>query len=1094
MVQKTGRNPLAWFPRLLYQRTILVLTFMFVAGIALTLFYTAYLQRSQVNTTALAEAARFTDALAEFRTLYTSEVVVRVQGHGVEVTHDYATKEGAIPLPATLSMLLGERIGEASSGASVRLFSDYPFPWRTNGGPQDDFERQAIDQLRQNADQPFFRFEESAGHGVLRYATADLMRDSCINCHNTHPDSPKTNWKVGDVRGVLEITLPLDAAVAQTRSGLKGLMVLLATLGVMGLSALAVVVRRLQRSSSELARKVDERTAALRESEARIRAIVDAAADAVITIDERGVIDSFNQAAERLFGYTAEEVIGQSFNLLMPSPHREQHDQYITRYLKTGEKSIIGIGREEVAQRKDGTTFPVHIAVGEVKTGNVRLFTAILSDRTERKRAEQELEAAKAAAEAANQSKSEFLASMSHELRTPLSGVIGMTEILLDTDLDDRQGRYASLIKSSGDALLSLINDILDFSKIEAGKLELETIDFDLQNAVESVATALASKADAKELELVASVHPEVPPLLRGDPGRLQQILLNLANNAIKFTKEGEVVIRATREQEAERAITVRFTVSDTGIGIPTDSLDRLFESFSQVDASTTRNYGGTGLGLAISKQLVELMGGRIGVESEPSHGSTFWFTVEFEKQADGRTQPRLILEDLRHVRILAVDDNATNREILHEQLTAWDLAHEIAADGKRALALLRDAASAGTPFGVTILDMQMPGMDGGELAQAIKADPLIQDTVLILLTSVPELDDEARIKTMGFAGCLSKPVRQSQLLDAIAEAVACAQAPGARVHREMQQRAEATKQSPLVSRTAGARILVAEDHPISQEVAVTLLAAAGYHCDVAANGRQVVEAVQRTSYDLILMDCQMPEMDGFEATRTIRRAEKEGTIANDKAGRIPIIALTANAVKGDRERCLEAGMDDYLTKPLDPDRFIEVITAHLRRADPEPAAKGERSSDDVRVAGVPDAPSPEGWSAPIDGEALFKRWSGHQELVHRMLMKFEAQAGADLERIEQSVGAGDAGQTERLAHGLKGAAGYIAAGRVQELAAELEAMGRDAELSEAETCFNQLRDELSRCLEYIPRLLEKVGGTERMKGDHTDGAYPWKP
>ncbi len=812
----------------------------------------------------------------------------------------------------------------------------------------------------------------------------------------------------------------------------------------------------------------------LADSEEGFRRIFEYSGDAIFVVDPASdEILEANPSAYRLLEYSPEELLLTPLSAIYPDE---------TAAFQALGSSLFQEGGTWTGQltcrSNTGENLVTEVSATHIDIDERRCILAIVRDITDRKRVQEQLERAKEAAEVASRAKSQFLANMSHELRTPLNGVIGMSELLLGTDLDEQQRRYAWLAKSSGDVLLSLINDVLDFSKIEAGKLELETIDFDLQYAVESVAAALASKAGAKGLKLVAAVHPQVPTLLRGDPGRLQQILMNLTNNAVKFSEEGEVVVRATLDKETSEHATVRFTVTDSGMGIPPDRRDRLFKSFSKVDASTTRGYGGTGLGLAICRQLVELMGGRIGVESEPGKGSTFWFTVSFEKQAGTGPRPRPVLDDLRHVRVLAVDDDATNREILHEQLSACGLYHRIAADGEEALARLREAVAAGSPFGLAILDMQMPEMDGVQLAQAIKNDPQIEDTVLILLTSMHGLHDVARMKSLGFAACLSKPVRQAQLLDALAEAIARAQSSGARVRRQMQQQAEATRKDLPAGKLTEARILVAEDHEVSQEIAVTLLTAAGFHCEVAANGRQAVEAVSKTSYDLILMDCQMPEMDGFEATRAIRRAEMEGTIAGGTKSPIPIVALTANAVKGDRERCLAAGMDDYLTKPLNAERLLEVINAHLQPAGRGSATEADDPSYDM------EAPVAEGSPLPIDGELLLKRWSGHEGLVRRILTTFAAQAGADLAQIERSIAAGDAGQTERLAHGLKGAAGYIAAGRVYELAAQLETMGRAAESRDTGVCVERLREELNRCLDYIPQLLAEVGTLSAQGGN----------
>ncbi|MEJ2659508.1 MAG: response regulator, partial [Desulfobacteraceae bacterium] len=594
--------------------------------------------------------------------------------------------------------------------------------------------------------------------------------------------------------------------------------------------------------------------------------------------------------------------------VMHPDPEHEENYQGFRREGNTlyGETRSVHVKDEEVY------LFAAASALFDSKGARVGAIET-LRDITAWKKIEKELIAAKVTAEEATRARSNFLANMSHEIRTPMNGVIGMTSLLLQTALNDEQREYARTIQSSAETLLTIINDILDFSKIEAGKLEFENIDFDLRFTLDEITEILSVKAEEKQLEFVGFVQPEVPSRLQGDPGRLRQVLLNLASNAIKFTSAGEVVIEAEQVEENQDRVRLRFSVKDTGIGIPANRLDCLFKSFSQVDSSTTREYGGTGLGLAISKRLVEMMDGQMGVESEEGRGSNFWFTVELEKPpaTDSVGIKSILPEDIRGKRILAVDDNPTNRKIIKSYLQAWRCRATVAPDADQAMALLTLAAENDMPFEMAIIDFMMPGMDGEALGKAIKDNPVLKDTRLVLLTSRGMRGDAARAHSMGFEGYLTKPIKQSHLFNAILAVFGKKRDPDRRQGDSM-----VTLHSLAESGQRKLRILLTEDNAVNQKVALIHLRKFGFCVDVAENGKEAVEAVKKGCYDLVLMDIQMPEMDGHEATRTIRKAGFD----------LPIIAMTANAMKGDREKCLDAGMNDYIAKPVNPKELLAKI------------------------------------------------------------------------------------------------------------------------------------------------------------------------
>jgi len=630
--------------------------------------------------------------------------------------------------------------------------------------------------------------------------------------------------------------------------------------------------------------------------------------------DEEGIITFVNERFCSISKFSHDELMGKNHRVVNSGHHPKEFFGELWRTIKSGQS-----WKAEVKNRaKDGGLFWSDTTIVPFcdTQGKPFQYIAIRTDITSLKRIEEELRRAKDVAEQASRAKSEFLANMSHEIRTPLNGIMGMTDLALETELSREQREYLETVKTSSDSLLTVINDILDFSKIEAGKIDLEVADFDVRDSLETTLKTLAVRADEKGLELLCEVAPEVPEVVRGDVTRLKQVVLNLVGNAIKFTNQGEVAVRVQVEAEDGRDLVLRFTVSDTGIGIAEDKREKIFDPFAQADTSTTRKYGGTGLGLTISVRLVRMMGGKIWVESEEGRGSHFHFTVRVgaadrkEIKVGSAAPPEI----LRGVRVLVVDDNGTNRRILEGMLKRWEMRPVSAKGGEEALAQLVAARKAGDAFGLIVTDMHMPKMDGFALVERIRRRPELSTATIMMLTSAGHRGDAERCQKLGVSAYLLKPIRQSELREAIARVL------GAR---------EQEGKIPLITRFSlgdardgsdSLRVLVAEDNPVNQRLIVRLLEKRGHRVVLADNGRQALAALEKESFDLVLMDVQMPEMDGFEATSKIRMREK--SIGSHQT----IIALTAHAMKGDREECLARGMDGYLTKPIRPQELDEVL------------------------------------------------------------------------------------------------------------------------------------------------------------------------
>ncbi|NIM49800.1 MAG: response regulator [Gemmatimonadales bacterium] len=775
---------------------------------------------------------------------------------------------------------------------------------------------------------------------------------------------------------------------------------------------------------------------ALREAQEQYRELVESATDLVWQLDREGRWTFLNAACARIYGAPAEELLGRPFTERVDPEHLE-------RDLEAFRAALRGAGAtdyETVHRDVRGTRKHLSFASRPVRgsTGTIVGARGIARDVSERVAAREALEAAREAAVRTAQTKSAFLATVSHEIRTPMNGVLGMLELLLDGELTGEQRRSAEFARSSAEALLTVINDVLDFSKIEAGQVELEEVTFDLPSLVSSVVRLLAVQASERGLELVCDVPPEVPRLVRGDPGRLRQVLTNLVGNAVKFTESGEVVVSVSLEAQRDGNAVTRFAVRDTGVGIPADKLETIFEEFTQGDVSTTREYGGTGLGLTISRRLVRLMGSDIRVTSAPGQGSVFGFSVAFPVEPLQPAAAAREMERLRGVRALVVDDNPTNRRVVREILGPAGVAvDEVSAAGP-ALERLRRARMEGTPYVLAILDAFMPGQDGFEMAEAVRSDPELRDIKLMMLTSAGQRGDGQRCRELGIDAYLTKPASRLELLEVTAAVLAGSGAtayPGRLITRYSIRECREPR-----------HILLAEDNPVNQQITVAMLRRRGHTVDVVENGRQAVEAVARQAYDAVLMDVQMPGMDGVEATREIRR--------DPKSVHLPIVALTAHAIAPERERCHAAGMSGYVVKPFKPHELFAVV-------------EGWALATEVGDAPVMEAAES---APPVALEELrgMMREAGAEEAVDRMLEVFVVDAPERMAALEVAVASGDAERIREAAHAYKSAAGTMAAYHLAALLEEVERAGRAGDSAGASQLLGRVRQAHDAVLDYL--------------------------
>lgn len=1130
----------------------------FVAGLYLLIQRHA---GSELESNLLRTAKSHSQTISDFRSFYSTKVIPKLNGSEIEVTHLYEEKEFAVPLPATLTIDFSEFVAAQGRDMQLQLLSDYPFPWRKRSA-LGTFESSALENFRQGKFEDYFETFNSGGKPFFRYVAPVQMSQSCVNCHNSHPDTPKNDWKVGDIRGVQLVTIPFAPTSAELNwlnlsfaKTFRDIILFVAAFFLLACVIFAFGQRRISQAFATInalaqaersrSKELEQSRSEIHEAANRLDAVMQNISDAIITIGTDGIIESANREALKMFGYTDHKFVGEHVSKLLPVSEIDQLERYLKTYQKRGIHAVLGRRREMQGRRRDGSEFPIELSISEVQLGDKKVLSGVVRDITQRqayqnelrarnaearllsmvasrtdnaviitdpmgktewvndgftritgftlediqgikpgillqgedtdpevvkrisravakgeafsetivnytktkapywvtvdsqpifdekgkltnfiaierditdiKNRETELEAARQAAEDANKAKSEFLATMSHEIRTPMNGVIGMTGLLLDKPLGDEQRKYAHTIRDSSEALLQIINDILDFSKVDAGQLDPELTNFELEPVIQGTIEILWPRASGKAIDLLSHIPISLQKHYIGDPGRLRQILLNLVGNAVKFTERGSVSVQVCEVPDTNR---LRIEITDTGVGISGEEKDKVFQSFRQLDSSSSRRYEGTGLGLAISKKLVELMGGEIGVESVLEKGSTFWFELPLTPAPDAEPNPVSAkrAELVRGHSLLVIDEGPLSGQLITNMASDWGLKVRSAESIESGIQQLKDQ-----DFDVVLLNCKKITSMDASVAAFLKLKGSENGPKLIV-SAMDDPDNSVEVmdwNTVNFR--LSKPLLQSSLLNAIYAVT------GDRTDADEDiDVTTAEHRSAPVRKQRRLRILLAEDNPINQQVAMGYLTKFGHRVDFAGNGLEAVRAVTDLPYDLVFMDVQMPEMDGLEATRAIRALPIEQS-------QIYIIAMTANAMIGDRERCLEAGMNDYLSKPIKGELLYEAIEAMLSES---PAGVRSITTEAETSQGDPAARAHEIVNQQV--VKTLREQLGHEQ-VNQIFDAFFTDAKQRLTETKAAFENSDVITVLEQVHSIKGSAASIGLNQIAQNSLQIE-------------------------------------------------------